>query len=545
MSPRLIINELEIPARPGDSIFDCAEELAVPVPTSCLKQGKCRECLVEVVEGMQYLTPPGPEEGHLQGSFRLACRARFLEGGGDVRCHTLRRGEMRITDAAVGLPERNQSIAPDAAVRRNGDTIEIDGRAVAQSLGPIHGIAMDIGTTTVVLRLVDLESGRVLASQSFENPQRFGGSDVTSRIRYNQDNPGRPLQRILIAYINHAIERFPTSPDSIYEMTVAGNSTMRDLFFGLDVTSLGRKPFKSVTELRQLEGEEESTHLSVPAHKLRLRMHPEARVYGLPLISSHVGADTAACLLAIDLAHDDRTVALMDIGTNTELVLGRRDNIVAASCPAGPAFEGAAIACGMPGLEGAIERIRLDGGERLNYQVIGGGLPEGVCGSGLVDLLGELLRTGGMNRLGRLSGGADRVWIDRTHHLFVTEREISELAKAKAANVSGLRIVSRHFGIDFEQIDVFYLAGGFARHLDLAACRRIGLIPDLPDDRFVQVGNAAIEGATIALINRHKRAELEHLARAIEHVQLESDPEFFNEFVTGIQFVPFGSKPLS
>ena len=267
-------------------------------------------------------------------------------------------------------------------------------------------------------------------------------------------------------------------------------------------------------------------------------MHPRGRVVGLPLVSGHVGADAAACLLAIDLAREERLVALMDIGTNTELIVGNRHRILAASCPAGPAFEGGAISCGMPALDGAIERIALGSSGAVETTVIGDEPAEGICGSGLVDLLGELRRTEGMNVLGRLHGGDGRFTVDQTRGLSLLESDISQLAQAKGANVAGLRIVLERYGVKGDDLERFYLAGGFARHIDVAAARRIGLIPDLPDEKIVQVGNAAIEGATIALLSRARRAELEALVTRIEHVELETDPDFFDHFAFGCQFRP-------
>ncbi len=170
-------------------------------------------------------------------------------------------------------------------------------------------------------------------------------------------------------------------------MVVAGNSTMRDLFFGLNVYSIGQNPYRSITEIEVAEGKRATTSLLSTGRQCLLPIHPEARVYGAPIISGHVGADAAACMLAVDLANEDRLAAIMDIGTNTELIVGNRRRMMAASCPAGPAFEGGAIACGMPALEGAIEDVSIDADGEFHFSVIGGGAPQGICGSGLVALL--------------------------------------------------------------------------------------------------------------------------------------------------------------
>ena len=180
-----------------------------------------------------------------------------------------------------------------------------------------------------------------------------------------------------------------------------------------------------------------------------------------------------------------------------------------------------------------------DGGWRLD--VIGGGAPEGICGSGMVGLMSELVRTGRMNALGRFQDGAERITLDRARDIFFLERDASELAQAKGANVAGLHAVASEYGVDFDDIEVFYLAGAFGRHLNVAAARRIGLVPDLADSRIVQIGNAAIEGAAIALLSRAKRQELEQLVRKVQHCRLETHPGFFDFFVEGCQFKPLES----
>jgi len=530
---------------PGVSLFDCAESLGLFVPTSCHKQGKCRECLVEVTEGMELLSARTREESHLRDAFRLSCRCHVVQASGVVRCHTMRRSALRIERHGFSLPGQHRlgGVAIDPCVTRDGSRILLDGREIARSNGPIHGLAVDLGTTTVVLRLFDLETGEVVADSSFENPQRFGGSDVMSRIHFDTHHRGKLLQRTLAGYLSHAIEELPVAPHTIYEMVVAGNSTMRDLFFRLSVYSIGQNPYQSITELEVRNGTRAATSLTATARRLILPMHPRARVYGLPIISGHVGADAAACMLAIDLAHEERLVALMDIGTNTELLLGNRHRILAASCPAGPAFEGGKIQCGMPGLPGAIEKVRILPDGSVETTVIGDGPAEGICGSGLVDALGELLRTGRMNPLGRFEDDGCEAVLDAraTRPIVLHERDINELAQAKGANVAGLHIVFDQYGRRFEDLEVFYLAGGFGRHLNVASARRIGLIPDIDDARIVQVGNAAIEGASIALLSRAKRSELEQLVRQVVHCRLESHPAFFHFFVEGCQFRPVAS----
>ena len=347
------------------------------------------------------------------------------------------------------------------------------------------------------------------------------------------------MQRTLLGYLSRAIRSLPGDPATIYELVVAGNPTMRDLLFGLDVQPIGVLPYRSTTEAALKDGRATTTSLATTAKRLRLPVHPEARVYGLPLVGSHVGADAAACLLATGMAEGEGLSALLDIGTNTEAFLGNRQRILAASCPAGPAFEGGGVTFGMPALDGAIERVRMSPDGSLAVTAIGAGAPVGICGSGLVDLLSELRRTDRMNEQGRFADEGEPVALGEG--LFVSEADVNELAQAKGANAAGLRVLADAYGITLDRIDRLYLAGGFARHLDVDAACRIGLVPDLPRERIVKVGNAALLGAAIALVSRQRRADLEAMVRRVEHVRLEAHPRFFEFFVEGCQFASFGS----
>lgn len=543
MSIELHFNNIQTIVTPGKSLFEYGETLGIRIPTSCVKQGKCKECMVEVVEGMENLSPRTEKENHLKENFRLSCQTKIISKKGFVRCHTMRRGEMKIERHALNLPKSFQSLKLEPCVTREGNRILLDGEEIDRTSGPLHGLALDLGTTTVVLRLLNLETGEIIADSSFENPQRFGGSDIMSRIHYDTQQKGKLLQRALAGYLTHAIEEFPVDPNSIYEMVVVGNSTMRDLFFRLNVYSIGQNPYRSITEIEMNEGKRTTTSLTANARRLLLPLHPKARVYGAPIISGHVGADAAACMLAVDLANEERLIAIMDIGTNTELIVGNKHKIFAASCPAGPAFEGGKISCGMPGLPGAIEKVRIAENGVVECSVIGNIAAEGICGSGLVDALSGLLRTEMINSFGRFNNGEKEFILtaNANEKIYITESDINELAQAKGANVAGLHVVFNNYGIGFDDIDVFYLAGGFGRHLDIASAKRIGLIPNIEDSKIVQIGNAAIEGACIALLSKTKRGELEEIVKKITHCRLESDPNFFDYFVDGCQFIPVES----
>ncbi len=550
MSVELHFNNQQFSVTKGSSLFEYAESFGIHVPTSCQKQGKCKECLVEILEGMECLSQPVQKESHLNGNFRLSCRTKIIADSGIIKCNTMRRGRMKIENKALHFSYNDKKLRIDPAVTRDGVHILMDGKEIDRSNEPIYGLAVDLGTTTIVVRLINLESGEMIADSSFENPQRFGGSDIMARIYYDTEHSGKLLQRTLAGYLTHVIEEFPVNPQNIYEVVIAGNSTMRDLFFRLNVYSIGQNPYRSITEIEMMGGKRTTTSLTGLPKRLLLPVNPKARIYGLPIISGHVGADAAACMLAVDIANEERLIAIMDVGTNTELILGNKYKILAASCPAGPAFEGGRISCGMPGLPGAIERVSMNSDGMFNISVIDDTDAVGICGSGLIDLLSELLKYKHINHLGRFQQD-DEFHIDNEnkivlfsnydHEVFINENDINELAQAKGANVAGLHVVFNKYGAKFEDVDTFYLAGGFGRYLNIESAKRIGLIPNIDDSKILQIGNASIEGASIALLSRTKRVELENLIKKVNHCRLETDPSFFEYFVEGCQFNPVES----
>ena len=540
MSVDLYFNNKKSVVSPGSPLYVYGESLGIRVPTSCNRQGKCKECIVEVTEGMELLSSPTRKEAHLKDNFRLSCQCKIIADSGVLRCNTMRRGNLRIEKKALHLSVLDNKFEIDPAITREGNRILLDGVVIERSNKPIYGVAVDLGTTTVIVRLFNLETGGLIADTSFENPQRFGGSDVMARINYDTINKDKVLQRTLVGYLSHAIEDFPVDPKTIYEVVIAGNSTMRDIFFRLNVYSIGQNPYRSITEIEKGEGKRNTTSLTETIRKIKLPIHQKARIYGLPIISGHVGADAAACMLAVNIANEDRLIAIMDIGTNTELILGNKNKILAASCPAGPAFEGGNISCGMPGFAGAIEKVSLDKNGSIEFKVIEDSKPEGICGSGLIDLVSEFLKNKRMNSLGRFEHDEHKINIysNGSSRVYINEKDINELAQAKGANVAGLHTVFKKYGVKFNDVDVFYLAGGFGRHINIESAKRIGLIPNIDGSKILQVGNASIEGASIALLSKTKRNELEELVNKVTHCRLETDPDFFNHFVEGCQFNP-------
>ena len=312
---------------------------------------------------------------------------------------------------------------------------------------------------------------------------------------------------------------------------------MRDLFFDLDVKPIGEMPYKSVTELAMLRGEADSTWVTRRAYELGLFINPKARVVGAPLIASHVGGDVAADLVATDFGSQTGTSLLIDIGTNTEIVASDGEHIVAASSPAGPAFEGGLLRFGMPGADGAIEAVHISDDDFV-YQVIGDFEPQGICGSGLVDILAELRRVDWMSPEGRFSHGGVDYTIAPSKGITFSRSDASQLAQAKASNASGQRILLRRLGLDAADVDRVFLAGGFANAIDVENAIAIGFLAQVRPERVERVGNAALRGATMLLLSRRQRDALSELIGRIEHVELETEPDFFDLFVDGCLFHP-------
>ena len=523
---------------PGKTVFDYADDLAVQVPTSCFRTGQCHECIVEIKQGMDSLRPPNEAETFLRDNYRLACQAVVLDVDEHIEFTPLRRTPKILTHIATEL-DTDQS--PNPLVTHREGIVYYDNEPIDRFRGHLYGLALDIGTTTVVANLVDLETGETVSVTSFENPQRFGGSDIMHRISYDGEFEGE-LRKSLIAALNSQImemcEKHDFVRQEIYEIVVAGNTTMRDIFFKQDVQSIGQKPYKSVIEHEYREGIRSTTSLTEKSRRLGIRSNPKAMVYSLPLIASHVGADVAADLIAVDMQSQDEVVMLVDVGTNTEVVVGNAKRMVAASCPAGPAFEGGGIEYGMPAYPGAIESVKwVDG--KIDYETIGAEKPQGLCGSGLISLLAELRRHNQMSAKGVFADRKQRIMpLLSEHGITFSRDDASNLAQAKAANYCGQYIVLRHFGCSPQDITKLYLAGGFANYVNLQDAIDIGFLAPVPQDRVFKIGNAAVGGAKAVLLSREKRADIEKFVQNIEHIELETTADFFEIFVEGCQFNP-------
>ena len=520
----------------GATLFDYADRASMRVPSSCARTGICHECVVRVDAGLDGLSPRTEAERFLQDPFRLACQTEVTDLAAEVAFQPLRRSPRILTDGSRAGRERTL----DAELRTDGGP----GSASPRDRFPGRelGLAIDLGTTTVVMKVIDLEAQVTIVTASFANPQGFAGSDIMHRISYAAGSFTGELQHAIVSAINTEIRTVARScgfrRTSVTQMVVAGNPTMRDILFGLDVQGLGQRPYRSSVEADFRAGRRATTTLQAPARELGLHLNPRARVVGLPIIGSHVGADTVACLLAIGMADMDRPVMLVDVGTNTEVVVGHRGRLIAASCPAGPAFEGGLITYGMPAYDGAIESLAWnDGG--FSFHTIGDAPPEGICGSGLIDLVAELSRHDMITPKGVFTADRRLKEIDVVPERITFSRaDASALAQAKAANYCGQVIAMRHFGIEPAELHRLYLAGGFATYVDTRNAIDIGMLAPVPVERIEKVGNAAVEGARIALLSEAERERIDALAQRIEHVELELEPDFFELFVDGCRFEP-------
>lgn len=539
----LIHGDRELELTRGKSLFDYADSLRLRVPTSCGRTGECHECIVEVRHGLDALSPPTDAERFLRDNYRLACQAIVEDPGAELEFTVLRRQPKILTEGV------RRKFDPDPLTVRLGDGVfslhgargQEGGERIDDYRKGIYGLAVDAGTTTVVMNLVDLEKYQTVGTASFENPQRFGGSDVMHRVSYDGGPYHGELTQVIHSSVNFEIgdmcRRLKVRRRQIYEMVVVGNATMRDIFFGIDVQTIGERPYKSIIEHEYDQGKRSTTVVTTTASELGIRIHPKATVYGGPLLGSHVGSDVAADLLAVGMDQQEAPVILIDVGTNTEVVVGNRERMLVASCPAGPAFEGGQVTYAMPGYDGAVEALSLKT-TGIEYRTIGGVEPQGICGSGLIDLIAELRRTGRMSELGVFQDGSNEFVFVPDSHLSLSRADLSALAQAKSANYCGQAIVLDRYGLPTDAFERMYLAGGFANYINVESALAIGFVAQLPLDKIVKVGNAALEGASIMLLSGRLRRVAEEMARNIEHVELETAPNFFDMFVEGCMFKP-------
>jgi uncharacterized 2Fe-2S/4Fe-4S cluster protein (DUF4445 family) len=512
------------------TILDHARELGIELAAECGGRGQCRRCIVRVERGAEALAAKTTAEieADLSEGERLACQARVVAPA-DIRVYA-KAG----TAYTILVSSQHQAVDLAPPTYRRGESVVRRTAGGEEVLGPyrdgIYGLTIDVGTTTLVFEVVDLESGATLAALAQRNPQAAYGDDVISRIGYTREHEGglAELQAAVVNAINDALAQWERDnqqvTDRVYEVTVVGNPTMRDIFFGIDVSSLGVIPFQP----------ESTQAVERAASDLGLRLHEAARVYGGPLIGGHAGADAVADVLASGAHARKDPSMVVDIGTNGEVIVGNSEKMLAASCAAGGAYEGAAVSCGVGALQGAIANVVLKDGH-VSYETIGGKPPIGLCGSGLIDLLAELLRAGLMTAAGKLTTPNREFLVNGAASLVLTQEDVNNLMVARAGMSLDQKALIDRWGITTAEVKHVYLAGAFGNYVSTESAARIGLLPDIPE-RLVKLGNAALEGSRLMLLSGAKRREAEDVARRIEHIRPNEDSEFFDALVDRMCF---------
>ncbi len=412
------------------------------------------------------------------------------------------------------------------------------------------GVAVDIGTTTVVAYLVDLLTSKVVDIASAYNGQINAGDDIISRIIYSQRGDGQSqLQAMIVKTINDLLielgGRNRVKLPEINEMVVAGNTTMTHLFLGINPKYIREEPYVPLT-----------THPPiVRASELGIRINPEGGIYAFPSVGSYVGGDIVAGVLSSGTFQSGKLTLFIDVGTNGEIVLGNADWLITCACSAGPAFEGAGVRNGMRAVPGAIEEIWVNTETyEPTYRVMGNLPPQGICGSGLLSSLAELFVSGVIDKGGRINRalktprvrvgehGAEYViaWASETQHeqdIVLTEADINNLVRAKAAIYAGFSVLVNSVGVTLADVEQILIAGGFGRHINIEKAIQIGLLPDMPWDRFKYLGNTSALGAYTTLVCQDMRVLANEIAAKMTYLELSADNSFMNEYTSAL-FLP-------
>jgi uncharacterized 2Fe-2S/4Fe-4S cluster protein (DUF4445 family) len=598
----LLFNERAVRVPYGVTLFDAASWNGIAIDSTCGGHGTCKKCRIRIADD-----PPVPSSldiraytpQEINDGWRLACRTiatRDTEvevpplttrpkaatvGVGRqvilrpaVQKRYLELTEPDLADQASDL-ERVLAQLDDlepraelAVLKTIGRTLRaadykvtavvVDDVLIAVEPGDTtdrrFGIAFDLGTTTVVATLLDLGTGTPVAVASALNKQQPFGADVITRISATMMDPGaldklQQLAQETLSELAAAVcAEGGVEPDEVYEVALAGNATMTHIVLGIDPEPLGMAPFILSTRLFP----------EVLAADLGLPVHPRARAVVFPSFGAYVGGDITAGLLASGMDRDARVRLFVDIGTNCEIVLGNREWLLATAAPAGPAFEGAAIRCGMRAADGAIEVVGMTADE-LTMKVIGDAEPQGLCGSGLVDAVTGLVKLGLLDSSGRfvaeeearvlapgLAGRLTRIGQERVFVLhwrgaaedsiYLSQRDVRELQFAKAAIATGWHILLEEAGLTQADVKQVLLAGSFGSYLSPAAAIRIGLVPKVPVQRVVPAGNVAGEGAKMALLSLRERAGGLALLEEVRYVELSDRADFNDRFVEQLNF---------
>ncbi len=592
----------------GISIHEASRQLGNIITSLCGGKKKCGKCRIQVVKSKKPVPPPSPEEvkilpaTDIERGIRLACcvpvvgdmrvfipeearvkSAKILEDGSSVevkllpavqkeaitveepRLESIKSDLQRVLDHLPGNPQFSLDILRQLPkILREGNhqitVTRLASRILQIQPGDMtqqfYGLAVDIGTTTVVGYLINLRTGQIAAIHSLLNPQTAHGEDVVTRIDYSTQDTGLDELQMLIrdginSIIQHSCQKAGVDPQNIAEITIVGNTAMHHLFLGLDARHLAVAPFPPVVQ----------QSLDVPAGDLKLHVPTGCNVHLLPNIAGYVGADTSGVILAAALEQQEKFTLTIDIGTNGELVLGDKNQLAAGSCAAGSALEGAQIGSGMRAAAGAIDRVQINPDTLdVDYTTIEGEPPIGVCGSGIIDIVAELLRAKILTLSGRFNfkstpavergllrerNGdwefllAPKDFTGIARDIVITQEDVRQVQLAKAAFYAGSILLLNSFSRVPADIEQLFLAGAFGNYIDKRNARFIGMVPDVDLSKIFQIGNAAGVGSRYALINSEMRAKIESIVQRVRYVELTTRPEFANEYARAMYFPHF------
>jgi len=600
----------------GETLLAAAQQAAVSIDSSCGGIGACGKCRVILRLGRAEVEPgPFLTAEEIEQGYALACQTRVEDDIVAEVPTASQLGELQMLTgeleqpglaAAVPLVQRLEVEVPPPTIDDNSSDLErllralrateadfesfdidlevlrglpralrehdwracvsiadLDGRGRIVGVAPScaqhqsYGLAVDVGTTTIAAHLVDLELAMAVAAEAALNDQIAHGDDVIARIIYAAEFEGGldKLQREVIKTINGLVgamcEAQGVPPDRIMSASCAGNTVMTHLLLGLDPAEIRRDPY--VPAARQFP--------LVRARDIGLGINPAAVVYCAPAVSSYVGGDVVAGVLATGLAEVEPLWMLVDMGTNGEIALGNREWLMCCSCSAGPAFEGSGLQYGMHASPGAIERARYDPATDIfEYSTIGGAKPRGLCGSGLIDVLATLLRAGVIDRAGKIDLGYPSprvrvehdqpqfvlVWgheVGREDDIVIGEADIENLIRSKAAVFAGVQVLLDNVGLSPAQLDRVMVAGAFGNYLDSHNAVTIGLLPDVPLERIRFVGNTSVAGARMTLVSRRARRHAAEIASRMANLELSAVTSFMERYVAGL-FLPHTDMSL-
>ena len=501
----------------GESILDHIKRIGgVEISSECGGRGVCGLDVVRIEQGYKSLSPLSTSEqkffdqGKLKRGQRLACQARIIDDARDIKVFISNVGSYTILTDII---ERNIDLNP-FVLKKGNRVFYYPENDLGKYNGRILGLAVDIGTTTIVMQIIDLENGKNLGNPiAFKNPQIIYGNDVISRIGYSVSNEHglKELQENVINGVNESLKELEIKlgyekgsiKNSIYDAVIVGNSTMRNIFFGRDVRGLGFIPFEP----------DDKKPILVKSKQIGLDINESAFVYGPSLIGGHAGADCLADIIATEIYKFPQINMIIDIGTNGEVVIGNNEKILTASCAAGGAYEGYQISCGIGAIAGAITEIKIKD-SKISYKTIGDKNPLGICGSGVIDLLAEILRNGIMNSKARISGN---FYIN--NGLYITQDDINQLIIAKAGLRTDQDLLIKYYGTIINNIESIYLAGAFGNYMNIENAITIGLLPKIDNSKFIRFGNGALAGAIDMLLSRDVRNDSENLVKLITHTK--------------------------